>query len=116
MSGGLDKSVDGLAAARVYTILSVAEVEDQGARQRLVKIRNPWSREKYTGAWSDVDTRWTAEAKKQVGGLTGKDDGTFFMPLETFKRVFGTFAVALYEDNWRVSRMDVHMESKTHTI
>jgi len=38
-----------------------------GKRWDLLKMRNPWGSEGYSGAWSDLDTRWTEENKRIVG-------------------------------------------------
>lgn len=66
----------------------------------LVKLRNPWAIETYTGPWNNKDSKWTSEAQKQVGGVLSKQEGTFFMPISDFVKHFGSFAVAMIEDSW----------------
>jgi hypothetical protein len=66
-----------------YTLIGVAEYK----QVKLVKIRNPWGAEKYTGPWSDKSTMWTTEARAALGSVD-KDDGIFWMNLSTFKSLF----------------------------
>ena len=59
MTGGVFKNDQGLVAGHVYTILGVSEVTSEGKSQRLVKLRNPWTTENYTGPWAENDPKWT---------------------------------------------------------
>lgn len=43
-------------------------------------MRNPWATEKYQGAWSDMDGRWTEALRKQVN-FVDKNDGVFYLPV-----------------------------------
>lgn len=80
------RSKYGLVSRHAYSVLSVHELK-RGGRvvHRIVKVRNPWSTEKYRGPWSDSSSLWTADFKRQVGGVTKKNDGIFFLPLSLFK-------------------------------
>jgi hypothetical protein len=91
------KSVEGLAKAHAYTVLGVITLTtksnglfendsntDGKLVQKLIKMRNPWGTEKYTGPWHDYDSRWTPEFNKQAGHVKG-DDGTFFMTTTVFR-------------------------------
>lgn len=51
MSGGVFKNQKGLTAGHTYTILGVNEVNHDGKLTKLVRMRNPWSTDKYTGPW-----------------------------------------------------------------
>lgn len=59
MTGGIFKNYMGLTSGHTYTILGVAEVHSGASTTKLVKLRNPWAKEKYTGPWHDYDPRWT---------------------------------------------------------
>ena len=48
-------------------------------------MRNPWGRSQYKGDWYDESSKWTNALKDEVGGLTDKNDGIFFMPIEILK-------------------------------
>jgi hypothetical protein len=53
MTGGIFKTEYGLIAGHTYTILGVNEVLVEGKPVRLVKLRNPWSTDRYTGPWGN---------------------------------------------------------------
>jgi len=61
-------------------------------------MRNPWGQERYTGAWSDGDSRWT-EATKQIVGHREADDGIFFLPVDIFRQAFSYYYEGMYQ-NW----------------
>ena len=48
----------GLISGHAYSLLDIKEVNYNG-KTTLIKIRNPWSKEKYNGPWRDNDPRWT---------------------------------------------------------
>lgn len=53
MTGGIFKNEEGLIAGHTYNILGVNEVHVDGKAQKLVKLRNPWTTENYTGPWGN---------------------------------------------------------------
>jgi len=79
--------------------------------EKLIKVRNPHSKEYYTGPWRDDDPKWTPALKKEVG-LVAADDGIFWMPLEGFKTAFWGFDILQYGDY----AMEVKHVSKTGKI
>lgn len=87
-----------LVGRHAFTILGAYTFTDGAASHNLIKIRNPWGSERYTGPWSDASSLWTPELMRQAkesqpGGYTNdKGDGLFFMDPETFKA--GFFGVA----------------------
>ena len=60
-------------------------------------MRNPWGNEKYAGAYSDNDSRWTSSLKAEAG-MTEANDGVFFIPVPNFKRAFRSYTVLMYQD------------------
>jgi len=54
----------GLTAAHLYTVVGTAEIKHNGIDYKLLKMRNPWGTELYSGPWNDKDPRWTDELKK----------------------------------------------------
>lgn len=89
-----------MISGHTYTILGVSEVTSDGKSQKLVKMRNPWTTENYTGPWSQSDSKWTKESKEQAGlsaEKSQKDEGIFHVPMDLFKKLFGSFAVGMYE-------------------
>lgn len=75
--------IDGLISGHAYTLLDVKEV----GGHTLAKVRNPWAKESYKGAWRDSDPNWTASMKAAVN-LKVADDGIFWMPYENFVKFF----------------------------
>lgn len=107
MVAGNEKDYAGLVGGHAYSLLGASEVTDPktGQPARLLKVRNPWGKEQYRGAWSDKDTqRWTPAMKKQLGhGLA--DDGIFFVPLSTFTYSFTDFSMAMYSNTWKRTKV-----------
>lgn len=60
--------IDGLTSGHAYSLLDVRTLTnpDGSVAHRIAKMRNPWSKEGYTGKWSDTDSSWTEDFKKQV--------------------------------------------------
>ena len=90
-----DIELFGTMCQHAYTIIGTAEYQGE----KLVHVRNPWGVEKYTGPWSDGDSKWTQDAYNQLGHAK-KNDGTFWVPLENFKEMFNYMNVAFYEEDY----------------
>jgi hypothetical protein len=85
----------GIAKAHQYTTIGT----DTYNGEQLVKMRNPWGTEVYTGPWSDKDTaRWTADAKNKLGHNPNIKDGFFWIPFSDFHRIFANTMVGMYKD------------------
>lgn len=74
----------GLVFGHAYTVLGV---ENLSNGVRLVRVRNPWSSEKWAGAWSRHSELWTEALKAEVGE-TLSNDGEFFMTIEDYNDQF----------------------------
>jgi len=59
---------------------------------KLVKIRNPWGSEGYTGDWSDKSSKWDSSSRAALNHVE-KDDGIFWMTLSDFKDLFNRLTV-----------------------
>lgn len=55
---------DSLVTGHAYSMLGAVQLSNG---QKLLKMRNPWGTEKYAGAYSDDDSRWTSSLKAEVG-------------------------------------------------
>ncbi|CAJ1925377.1 unnamed protein product [Cylindrotheca closterium] len=54
---------------------------DQRQSVRLVRIRNPWGKKEWTGAFSSRSENWTKRLRKELGQEAwSENDGTFWMP------------------------------------
>jgi len=54
-------------------------------------MRNPWSKERYTGPYNDADPVWNNAHLAREAGFTKADDGKMFMPVADFKVAFTTY-------------------------
>jgi calpain-15 len=53
--------------------------------EKLIKLRNPWGKESWTGEWSPKSEKWTDELRKKLNYYSSeKDDGIFFISLTDF--------------------------------
>ena len=108
----------GLSGNHAYSLLAAYELENRGGgnyrivshkekgssrNERIVKMRNPWGKGEWTGAWSDNDSRrWTPQLKQMLDH--GKDDdGVFFMPFSSFLKYFHDYQLCFYEDHYKYS-------------
>ena len=59
-TGGNETITNGLVHGHAYSLLRIEEIEvgDDGATQKLVKIRNPWAQTEWTGSWADGSAEW----------------------------------------------------------
>ena len=92
MTAGCSKDTGlGLVTGHLYTVLGAKKLS---TGEKLVKLRNPWGMEKYTGPWNDNDAKWTDALKKEVG-LTKANDGIFWMTVKGFKGVMASVEFAM---------------------
>ena len=63
--GGEVKVSKGLVHGHAYSILRLEEVKLKSGRiQKIVKLRNPWSKLEWDGDWSDGSDEWDNVSKK----------------------------------------------------
>ena len=108
---------NGICFFHAYTVLKPIEVTDaKGKKIKLIKMRNPWGAEDYTGPYSDNSKLWTDALKKQVGGLTvNKKDGIFYIPLDHDKKSFVETQVSYDTSKMSRSHFLVLDDTKKHT-
>lgn len=75
---------DGIYFGHSYGIVTAQEITDsKGEKVRLVKLRNPWINEKWTGEWSNGSENWTDELRSRLNYPKVEQEGNeFWMPLE----------------------------------
>ena len=94
------RSARGIAQNHGYTVLDAVEVEGN----KLVRCRNPWGREDYSGPWNDQDTaNWDPAIQAQVHFVNDKDDGIFYVPLAVYKEEFESTSISYDVTNWSQS-------------
>jgi len=87
----------GLAGGHAYTVIGAQKLSN-GAR--LLKLRNPWGVENYTGPYCDTDSRWTAALKAEVNLVSDKRDGFFWIPVEDFAKMTSGTSVNYDTTGW----------------
>ena len=88
-AGTLKDPPYGLVGSHAYTVLGVMDEESLGLPQ-LIKLRNPWGEQDYTGPFSYV---WleTRGKKKEAELLYKHGKDYFWMPLCDFTKVWVYF-------------------------
>jgi hypothetical protein len=82
---------NGAYSGHSYAVVTVAEVQDeQDINHKLVKLRNPWINEIWTGSWSHESQFWTQELKERLNYWPETDGGSQFWV--TSQEMFNTFA------------------------
>lgn len=80
----------GLIKGHAYTVTGLDQVNFQGRRIKLIRVRNPWGQVEWNGRWSDSSLEWCSvslEEQKRLGH-SALDDGEFWMAFEDFKAHF----------------------------
>ncbi|KAM4663042.1 calpain-6 [Discoglossus pictus] len=56
----------------------------------MIRMRNPWGKREWRGAWSDESEEWkkVSQSEKEALGLTVQDDGEFWMTFEDWCKNF----------------------------
>ncbi|XP_006739475.1 calpain-12 [Leptonychotes weddellii] len=88
------RTEDGLVKGHAYSVTGTYKVTLGFTKVRLLRLRNPWGRVEWTGAWSDSCPRWDALPKEWRDALlVKKEDGEFWMELKDFLRHFNTVQI-----------------------
>jgi len=68
------------------------ELETTEGTVKLIKVRNPWGSEQYSGDWSDNSDKWTdayrAAVEAELGDAGASNQGIFYMDLASYKHNF----------------------------
>jgi len=107
MTGDCMKEFGNLVTSHVYSLIGAVELKKDGKTvKRLIKMRNPWGRERYNGPWNDEDSQWTDDFKKQAGLSVDLNDGVFHIPLEDYTKAYENIGIVHYQ-NWVRSQLDL---------
>lgn len=90
----------GLIPNHAYTIIDCAELTGpRGNKIQLLKIRNPWGTNEWTGDWSDKSRTWTDEYKK-ILNWDDAEDGTFWISYQDFIKYYTCTHVSKIHDDY----------------
>ncbi|KAL7561882.1 hypothetical protein ACA910_014257 [Epithemia clementina (nom. ined.)] len=79
----------------------IVTVAGKRTNVRLVRIRNPWGKREWKGAWSANSEQWTAALRKILGiNSYAKGDGTFFMSYDDMLERFHHMDVGKTREGW----------------
>ncbi|KAH7333018.1 cysteine proteinase [Rhizoctonia solani] len=113
MPGGDDEvTVNGLFAGHAYSVISAREVNGK----RFLRIRNPWGKTEWTGAWSDGSKEWTSEWLALLPQLKHKfgNDGEFLMEYKDFLNTWTMIERSrLFDSGWKMSSMWLEVKSRS---
>uniref|UniRef100_A0A673VRR6 Calpain-12 n=1 Tax=Suricata suricatta TaxID=37032 RepID=A0A673VRR6_SURSU len=88
------RTEDGLVKGHAYSVTGTYKVSLGFTKVRLLRLRNPWGRVEWTGAWSDSCPRWdTLPTEWRDALLVRKEDGEFWMELKDFLLHFNTVQI-----------------------
>ena len=109
-------NTEGIVCGHAYTLLGAGKNADS---EHMIHVRNPWAREKYTGEWSDTASpnKWT-DAHRAALNHVKADDGSYWLPVATFRRIFSSVVTAYYQGWHKTYKADswdrvVSIRSKT---
>ena len=89
----------GLVEGHEYTLIEGRELEYNGNRIRLVKIRNPWGSIKFTGNWSQSSDLWDDNLKTHFNfDDVYNEDGEFYISFDDFIYFFADVDICKIEE------------------
>ncbi|CAE6445197.1 unnamed protein product [Rhizoctonia solani] len=103
--------INGLFAGHAYSVIAAREVNGK----RFLRLRNPWGKVEWTGAWSDGSKEWTAEWLALLPQLQHKfgNDGEFLMEYKDFLATWTIIErCRLFNSEWRVSSMWINTTAR----
>ncbi|KAF3388884.1 Calpain-type cysteine protease ADL1 [Penicillium rolfsii] len=90
----------GISENHSYSIMEAREVKGK----RLLRLRNPWGKKEWHGAWGDGSKEWTTEWMDLLGHKFG-DDGFFWISYEDLLKKYQHFdRTRLFGDEWTITQ------------
>ncbi|PKY03148.1 putative calpain [Aspergillus campestris IBT 28561] len=88
----------GISENHSYSIMEAKEIDGQ----RLLRLRNPWGKKEWTGAWSDGSEQWTPQWMEKLGHKFG-NDGFFWISYNDLLKKYQHFdRTRLFDSHWTV--------------
>ncbi|KAJ6128874.1 hypothetical protein N7471_010091 [Penicillium samsonianum] len=90
----------GISEGHSYSIMEAREIDGH----RLLRLRNPWGRKEWHGAWGDGSKEWTPEWMKTLGHKFG-NDGFFWISYKDLLRKYQHFdRTRLFGLEWTITQ------------
>mmetsp|Transcript_6750 Transcript_6750/g.10856 ORF Transcript_6750/g.10856 Transcript_6750/m.10856 type:complete len:158 (-) Transcript_6750:891-1364(-) len=107
----LEGKATGLILNHAYGINDAIELTVDGEQVQLLRLRNPWGKSEWNGAWSSVSKeikKYKALLEVYIAGLPpdeqfdlDADDGTFLIPFTDWLDIFSTLFVNIdFPEDW----------------
>ena len=77
----------GLIGSLSYAVIQTADVGE-----KIIQLRNPWSKAEWNGDWSDTSSKWTPKIKNKLN-FNEAADGKFWMSFTDFIEYFSCITV-----------------------
>ncbi|KAL4478339.1 hypothetical protein ABPG72_009575 [Tetrahymena utriculariae] len=105
----------GLASSHAYSLLGAYVLED-ASKTKIVKLRNPWGKDKWNGRFSRKDDKfWESvnrEWKKKLGYQKSKNDlGIIFMEFDDFFFNFADLQVCMVNDSYKYTTFKTNQQA-----
>ncbi|KAJ5650659.1 Alpha/beta hydrolase fold-3 [Penicillium longicatenatum] len=90
----------GISENHSYSIMEAREIKGH----RLLRLRNPWGKKEWHGAWGDGSEQWTAEWMELLGHKFG-NDGFFWISYKDLLRKYQHFdRTRLFGPEWTITQ------------
>ncbi|KAJ5923242.1 Alpha/beta hydrolase fold-3 [Penicillium verhagenii] len=90
----------GISENHSYSIMEAREIKGN----RLLRLRNPWGKKEWHGAWGDGSEEWTAEWLQLLGHKFG-NDGFFWISYNDLLRKYQHFdRTRLFGPDWTITQ------------
>ncbi|RNA30610.1 calpain-D-like isoform X1 [Brachionus plicatilis] len=94
----------GLFNRHIYSVLDVREFVSDGKVINLIKLRNPWGKKEWKGAWSNKWPHWPENIRSEIAGVYQKNDGCFWISFEDLLKYFYDISICKVRTDWFESR------------
>lgn len=103
----------GLVPNHAYSIIGLFSIHHPTKGDfTLVRLRNPWGRKEWKGAWSEDSPLWTQELKNQLKVRKQEEDGIFYMEFTDFYQFFTDVAICYFHDDYLYSSKTITIRQK----
>lgn len=100
MYRGPPRDRKGISENHSYSIMEAREIKGH----RLLRLRNPWGKKEWHGAWGDGSEQWTAEWMELLGHKFG-NDGFFWICYADLLRKYQHFdRTRLFGPEWTITQ------------
>ncbi|KAF7244964.1 Calpain-5, partial [Varanus komodoensis] len=92
------ETIVGLVKSHAYSVTKVLKMNlgenpvvcAKSEKLFMIRLRNPWGKKEWNGAWSDTSEEWkrVSKAERKKLGLTIENDGEFWMTFEDWCKNF----------------------------